>query len=340
MKRLFTLVIALTVQFSTTPVSTAQTTELVFAHVGAPGSLYEASANEFARRVNEKLPPNYSVAVYGRSQLGNDTAVLGKIKSGEVTFSLPSTVMSTVSPKFGIFEMPFLIRNREHVRRIRDALLEPVLQPEVRPQGYRILAVWENGFRQITNNIRPIATPEDLAGMKLRVPKGVWRVKAFQALGASPVPIALSETYEALRNRKVDGQENPLTQIHGSKFDEVQKYLTLSDHVYSPAYLITNDKHFEQLPSDVQQILSSAARDMQNWVYETAVKMENELIDKLSGTMKTNQLDTDAFREASKPFYKEFARSIPGGFELLLKVSDLAEAAVQTTSNSSDARSN
>jgi tripartite ATP-independent transporter DctP family solute receptor len=234
--------------------------------------------------------------------------------------------MSTVSPKFGIFELPFLIRSREHVRRICDALLEPVLQPEVSSHGYRILAVWENGFRQITNNLRPIKTPADLALVKLRVPKGVWRVRAFNALGANPIPLALDSTYEALKSGEVDGQENPLAQIHGSKFQEVQRYLTLSDHIYTPAYLITSEHHFRQLPTEVQTILASTAEEMRDWVYETAARIENALIDELSETMITNQVNTEAFRTASRPFYSEFASSIPGGFELLAQVNDLAEA--------------
>jgi tripartite ATP-independent transporter DctP family solute receptor len=311
----------------------AQVTELSFAHVGGPGSLFEVCANEYARRVNEKLPPAYRVVVYGQSQLGSDTEVLGKIKRGGVTFALPSTVMSTVSPKFGIFELPFLIRNRVHVARIRDALLEPELQPEVRAQGFRILAVWENGFRQITNSLRPIRKPVDLAHMKLRVPKGVWRLKAFRALGADPVPMSLGDTHKALQDRQVDGQENPLAQIHGSKFQEVQRFLTLSDHIYSPAYLITGEKHFASLPYEVRQILSGTASEMQSWIYETAIRIENELLDELSLSMETNQIDTDAFRAASQPFYKEFASSVPGGLELVGKVSELAEGTGSGTNN-------
>ena len=329
MKRLTLFVAALTLQIFLIPVSMAQT-ELVFAHVGGSGSLFEASANEFAKRVNEKLPSGFRVVVYGQSQRGDDMEVLGKIRRGEIAFGLPSTVMSTVSPKFGIFELPFLIRSREHVRRICDALLEPVLQPELGSHGYRILAVWENGFRQITNNLRPISKPTDLALVKLRVPKGVWRVRAFNALGANPVPIALGDTYEALKNGEVDGQENPLAQIHGSKFQEVQRYLTLSDHIYSPAYLITSEHHFRQLPPEVQKILASTADEMRDWVYETAARIENVLIDKLSVTMITNQLNTEAFRTASQPFYKEFASSIPGGFELLAQINDLAEDSTAT----------
>jgi tripartite ATP-independent transporter DctP family solute receptor len=305
-------------------------TELVFAHVGGSGSLFEASANEFAKRVNEKLPSDFRVVVFGQSQRGDDMEVLGKIRRGEIAFALHSTVMSTVSPKFGVFELPFLIRNREHVRRICDAMLEPVLQPEVGSHGYRILAIWENGFRQITNNLRPIKMPADLALVKLRVPKGVWRVRAFNALGANPIPLALDDTYEALKSGEVDGQENPLAQIHGAKFQEVQRYLTLSDHIYTPAYLITSEHHFRQLPPQVQQILASTANEMRDWVYGTAVRIENALIDELGETMIANQLDTEAFRQASLPFYQEFARSIPGGFDLLEQVNQLARDAAAT----------
>ena len=310
---------------STGNAAVAQARQLYLAHVGGPGSLFEACANEFARRANVRLPTGYEVVAVGGSRLGSDTEVLAKIKRGEVAFGLPSTVMSSMSPKFGVFELPFLIRNRDQVRKISDALLEPVLQPEVKKHGYRILAIWENGFRQITNNVRPIKSPRDLAGLRLRIPKGVWREKAFRTLGAVPVPMALNETYEALRSGSVNGQENPLAQIKGSKFDEVQRYLTLSDHIYSPAYLITSDKHFADLPRSVRSVLNSTAEEMRSWVYQTAIRTEGQLLDRLSETMKTNQIDFKAFRTASRPLYGEFARTVPDGAKLITMVADLAD---------------
>jgi tripartite ATP-independent transporter DctP family solute receptor len=308
--------------------ASAQTKELQLAHIGGPGSLFEITANEFARRANEKLPAGYRVVAVGDSKLGSDEAVMAKIQKGEVAFGLPSTVMSSVSPKFGVFELPFLIRNREQVSRISDALLEPVLQPEVRAKGYRILAIWENGFRQITSNARPVKTPADLANMKLRVPKGDWRIKTFEALGAKPVPMQLDTTYDAIKSGAVDGQENPLAQIKGTKFDEVQRYLTLSDHVYTPAYLITSDKHFAELPADVQEILKSTSVRMRSWIFAKAVQIEGELLDGLDGLaskMQTNQIDVKAFRAASRPVYNEFIRTVPGGARLILTVAELAE---------------
>jgi TRAP-type C4-dicarboxylate transport system substrate-binding protein len=121
--------------------ATAQAqTELSFGHVGEPGSLFEASANEFAKRANEKLGPDYKVVAFGSSQLGSDEQMVQKLKLGQLDFSLPSTVMSSVTPEFGVFEMPYIVKDREHMKRVRDAILESVLQPAVKAKGYRILA--------------------------------------------------------------------------------------------------------------------------------------------------------------------------------------------------------
>jgi len=305
----------------------AEITQLNFAHNGGPGSLYDMSAGEFVRRLNGALPKGFVVVAHGDSKLGDDTAVLAKVKQGEVTFGLPSTVMSSVSETFGIFELPFLIRDRDQVRRISDVMLGPFLQPEAKKQGLRILAVWENGFRQITNNVRPIRRPQDLRGLKLRVPKGLWREKAFRMLGAEPVPMALHEVHKALQSGLIDGQENPLSQIYGAKFHEVQQYLTLSDHLYTPAYLIVSDEHFAKLPPDVQRVIERTAKEMQGWIYATAIRIESELIDRLGERMQSNQVDVRAFVEASRPLYGEFVRTVPGGIKLVNLVNELAESA-------------
>src|SRR5207248_8558351 len=132
-------------------------------------------------------------------------------------------------------------------------IVEKALVPIAEKAGYTILATWENGFRQITNNQRPIKTPEDLKGIKLRVPKGKWRVKMFRAYGASPSAMGLSEVFVALQTGVMDGEENPLTQIYTSKFQEVQKFLSMTDHVYTPAYVVTAPRQGEALPAEVRK---------------------------------------------------------------------------------------
>ncbi len=232
------------------PSAHAQTTKLYLAHTGGAGSLYEACANEFTRRVNAHLPQSYRVVPVGASGLGEDTAVLEKLKSGTVAISLPSTIMSGMSNRFGVFELPFLIRDRAQLQRVSRTLLDDYLQPAAHGAGYRILALWENGFRHITNNVRPIRKPEDLHGLKIRIPKGPWREKIFRALGAEPVPMALHEVYAALSNHIVDGQENPLSQIKGSKFTEVQRYLTYSAHIYTPGFPVGRRGRVRQIAAE------------------------------------------------------------------------------------------
>jgi tripartite ATP-independent transporter DctP family solute receptor len=200
----------------------AQGLQLRFGHVGEPGSLFADSAENFAACANPKLGDKGEVQVFGSSQLGNDQELLQKLKLGQVNFSLPSSVMSSVTPEFGVFEMPYIVQDRDHMRKIRDEVVMTTLQEAVKKKGYRILGVWENGFRHITNNVRPIVKPEDLQGIKLRTPKGEWRVKMFQAYGANPTPMAFSEVFTALKTGVIDGQENPFAQIYSAKFQEVQ----------------------------------------------------------------------------------------------------------------------
>jgi tripartite ATP-independent transporter DctP family solute receptor len=299
--------------------------EIKLGHVGEPGSLFDQTTQEFAKRANEKLGDKAKVVVFGSSQLGNDGEMLKKLKLGTIDLALPSTVMTTVAPEFGLFEMPYLVKDRAHATRIHEAITKPVLEPIAAKAGYKIIGVWENGFRQITNNKHPIVTPEDLKGIKLRVPKGVWRVKMFQAYGATPSPMALSEVFVALQTGVMDGQENPLAQIYPSRFQEVQKYLSMSGHVYTPAYL-TAGRSWANLPPDVQKILQDTATEMEPVALKIAAKLDDELLGKLKEAgMEVNEVDKDAFIAASKPVYEEFAKEVPTGQAMIDKALDLGK---------------
>lgn len=307
--------------------SPAQAADLTlkFGHVGNPGSLFEASVNAFAACSNAALGDKAEVVAFGSSQLGKDSELLQKLKLGQVTFSLPSSVMSSVSDTFGVFEMPYIIKDREHMKRVQ-AELGDTFQAAAKSKGYRILGYFENGFRHITNNTRPINVPKDLAGIKLRTPKGAWRVKMFKLYGANPTPMAFSEVFTALQTGVIDGQENPYAQIASAKFQEVQKYLSITGHVYTPAYVLVSDSAFAKLPADVQQGLETCAAETQAVVYDTAARLETELLDVIKAAgVAVNNADNDAFIEASKPIYDEFASSVDGGSELIATVLGLAK---------------
>ena len=295
-------------------------TEIKFGHVGEPGSLFDRSAQEFAKRANQKLGNKAKVTVYGSSQLGSDTELMKKLKLGTVDLALPSTVMSSAVASFGLFEMSYLVRDRDHMVRIREQVVIPNMVPAVEKAGYKIIATWENGFRHITNNKRPIVKPDDLKGIKLRVPQGEWRVRMFQAYGANPSPLAFSEVFVALQTGVMDGQENPFAQIYSSRFHEVQKYLSLTGHVYTPAY-VTAGASWSRLPDDVQKVLTDTAKEMQTVALKIAADLDNELLGKLKAAagIQVNEADKDAFIKASDTIYKEFSSKVPEGKTLIDK---------------------
>ncbi len=317
--RTFTSMVAMGVMVMLfSPASAQAQIELKLGHVGNPGSLFQLSADEFARRVNPKLGGKYKVVVFGSSQLGGDKEMLQKLKLGTLDMALPSTVMSSEVDLFGIFEMPYIVKDRAHMKRIEKAIFWPKLEPAAEAKGLKVLAVWENGYRDITNNKRPIVVPSDLKGIKLRVPKGKWRVKMFQEYGANPSPMAFSELFSALQTGVMDGEENPLTQIYSAKLQEVQKYLSLSGHVYTPAYLTVGLKHYQKLPANVRKILEDTAKETQAYVYATAENQETDLLKKLKDSgMQVNAVDKPAFIAASKPIYEEFGKEVKGGKELI-----------------------
>lgn len=301
--------------------------ELKFGHVGAPGSLFALSAEEFARRANEALAGRASVVVFGSSQLGGDELLLQKLKLGTIDFALPSSILSSFVPEFGLFEMPYLVQDRDHMKRIEEKIFWPDLAPLAEAAGYKIVAVWENGFRHVTNNVRPVLVPEDLRGIKLRTPRGVWRLRMFQGFGANPTPMALSEVFVALQTGVMDGQENPFAQIYSARFQEVQEYLSLTGHVYTPAYFATGTNRWSQLPEDVRVVLERVARDTQEFVYETAERLDSELLEELERAgMAINEINRQRFLDASQAIYETFGTEVAGGQELVERTVALAKS--------------
>ncbi len=301
-----------------------QPTVIRFGHVGFPNSLFDLTVTEYAKRVNEALKGKVEIKVFHSSQLGTDEAMIKAIRVGGIEMFLPSTIMSTVEVKWGVFEMPYIVVSRAHMKKvaedpkIREALLAPLPA-----KGIRLLGFWENGFRHVTNNARPIVKPEDLKGIKLRVPSGVWRVKMFRAYGANPTPLAFAEVFSALQSGVMDGQENPFVQIWSAKFQEVQKYMSLTGHVYTPAYPAISESLWQKLPADVRQTMERIGVEVGDVARREGERLDKELLDKLAAKMKVNEVDKEGFIKASATIYEEFGKEVPGGTELVRHIQSL-----------------
>jgi tripartite ATP-independent transporter DctP family solute receptor len=299
--------------------------ELQFGTTSPPGNLQYESAMEFARRVNARLAGEYEVVVYHSSQLGSDQEMLQKLKLGTQDMSQPSTIASSIVPEFGIFDLPYLVKDRAHMACISREIIWPILAPMVEEKGFKLLGVWENGFRQITNNVRPIVQPADLQALKIRIPQGVWRAKMFEAYGAAPVPMPFAEVFVGLQTGVIDGQENPYANIWAGKFHEVQKYLSETNHVYTPSFPMASLKRFKTYPEAVQKALLEEAAVVTEWTYERAGSLDEETKQKLiDAGMAFNRADRDAFVAASRPVYEQFAAEVPAGRELIEKALALA----------------
>jgi len=302
----------------------AEPIEIKLGHVGFPGSLFDIVSNRFAQDVNEALKGRVEVKVFHSSQLGTDEQMIKGIRVGAPEMVAPSTIMSTVDQRYGVFEMPYLIVSRAHMKKVTENKeVQKALFDVLPARGIRMLGVWENGFRHITNNVRPIVRPEDLKGIKLRVPGGVWRVKMFQAYGANPSPMPFAEVYSALQSGVMDAQENPFPQIHSAKFQEVQKFLSLTGHVYTPAYLIVNEDFWQKLPKDVQQTIAKIAWATGDFARSEGERLDRELQEKLAPPMRLNEADKEAFIKASGAVYEEFGKEVAGGAELVKIIQSL-----------------
>jgi tripartite ATP-independent transporter DctP family solute receptor len=269
-------------------------------------------ADKFAEIVNAKLGDKAQVKLFLGGVLGSQKALQEQVKLGTIESIVTASDIVELDVKFGIFDFPFLFSGRDHVYRLLDGELGKALNKHlIETQGVRVLAFGELGFRQITNNVRPISTPEDLKGLRLRVPPTKMRLEAFKALGASPTPIAWAELYQALSQGVVDGQENPISAILGASFYEVQKFLSISNHVYTPAYILVSEKWWQGLPSDIRAGLSDAANASVEWQRSFGSEEEGKLLGELKDKgMKVNQIDHASFATKAKTVWAAFSEKV------------------------------
>ena len=292
----------------------------------ASNSLQGRSAAKFAEDLQAELGDAHTVEFYADGQLGDEKELMQKLRLGTVQFTLISSIMTNVAPEFALFDMPFLVQDRTHLKAIDAEIMQNELAPKAEEAGLKVLSTWENGFRQITNNTRPINTPEDLKGLKIRTPSSEWRVSMFKEWGANPTPMSFSEVFVALQTGTMDGQENPLTNITGANFQEVQKYLSLTGHVYSPTYLTAGLGTWNDLPEDVKGAVTTVAASVQDWSLAQGEAADNDLVDKVKAAgMEINQADKQAFIAASAPVYAAFASQVEGGDALVSRAQALAD---------------
>ena len=266
-------------------------------------STHIAAKEVFKKYVEAQSKGKIQVELYPNGQLGGDRQAIEAVQLGTIQMTIPAVaVLSGFEPRFQVFDLPFLFKDKQAAYKALDGDLGNALNAALLPLGLRNLAYAENGFRNITNNRGPIRTPGDLKGLKIRTMENPVHIATFKALGANPTPMSFGELYTALQQKTVDAQENPIPLIYTTKFYEVQKYLTLSGHVYAATALLMNDKFFSSLPKDLQKVVQEGAERYRTEQRKMSAQQDKEMLAKLKASgMQINELTPRRSRPSSRP---------------------------------------
>jgi len=238
----------------------------------AQNSHQGVAIDTFAREVEKRTAGRYKIQTFYNGSLGGERESIEAVQLGtqELAFSSTGPVPNFV-PETKILDVPFLFRDKAHARAVLDGPIGQEMLTKFDAKGFKALAWAENGFRHMTNSKRDVKTPEDLKGLKMRTMENPVHIAAYKGFGIITTPMAFPEVFTALQQGTVDGQENPLSVIISAKFDQVQKHLSLTGHVYSPCILVMNKASFDKLPAADKTAFLEAAK--------VAVKANRDRVD-------------------------------------------------------------
>ena len=270
---------------------------------------YHHGLLKLSELLQERTNGKISIHVYHSSQLGPDRSLIEGMQMGMVDMAATSSAPVTgFLPEMTVYDLPFLFTTREHAYKVMDGPIGQDMLDKLKPKGVIALGYYENGFRQMTNNVRPINKPEDLKNIKIRVMESKAPIATFRALGANPTPMAWGEVFTALQQNTIDAQENPLTVIYGQRVYEVQKYLSMTNHFYSPAVLMISKITLDRLSPEEQKIMLECAAESITYQRQVSEQQDRDFLDllKKTGIEVTENIDYAPFIEATKPVYNEF----------------------------------
>jgi tripartite ATP-independent transporter DctP family solute receptor len=285
--------------------------EIKIGYALATNSHYGVAAAKWQEVVEAETDGRFVFRHFPSSGLGGEREVLEGLQIGTIEATIVSSgTLSNFVPETGVFDIPFLFRDLAHARTVLDGPIGQDILGKFDSAGLVALAWGEQGFRHITNNRNAIATPADVAGLKLRTMENPIHITAFQTLGAAPTPMAWPEVIGALEQGTIDGQENPLSVITTAKLSEVQKYLTVSGHVYSPAMLLVSPDLWNSLSDEDKDVFRKAAAEAVVAMRGFVDNAESSGVEQLKAAgMEVGELSSEdkaAFQEALAPAYEQY----------------------------------
>lgn len=268
------------------------------------GSFAHVFLKEYESRLEAMTDGAIDVQIFMSNTLGAEEDVLQGLGLGTHHASLSASAIAQINTRAAIFDLPYLFEDRGAVQAFAASPAGDMLREGFEGSGMVLAAMWDNGFRQITNNVRPIVVPADLDGLKIRTPTSRQRVEMFNTLGANATPLSFGEVYSALDQGVIDGQENPAQVVDSARLYEVQEYMSLSNHVYLPTFLVFGEPFLASLDPELQDAVMTVAAEVAPWSFEWGATTDAEVIAALEGRVAINEIDFAAFQAAAAPLYE------------------------------------
>ncbi|QIE45515.1 TRAP transporter substrate-binding protein [Pseudohalocynthiibacter aestuariivivens] len=289
-------------------VGVAQETKFRANMPGNEESIAYKSVERFDEVLQDLTDGNVALRLFANSALGDQESSLEALQTGLLDMATVETPITSVVPELGATALPYIFSSREHIAAAMDGEAGERIREMLAEKGLYVVAFLEGGFRQITNNVRPIVTPADLDGVKMRTPGSALRIKIFNHYGANASPLPFSELYSALQTGVYDGQENPVIWAKSQKFYEVQDYLSLTNHLYTVTYLLISKDKFDALSEEQQAAMIKAGDAAEAYSVELGMQADTEIVDHLKDQgMQVNEADIPAFTDASGAIWTEWA---------------------------------
>lgn len=296
--------------------------KMKYAAVGSDTHPSAIAALELAKFVSDKSKGEVEITIFRNAQLGGDRQVAEGMQIGTIEIGvIGSSVLAAFEPKIGIFDFPFLFKTEAAAQRAIDGEVGETITNLLLKKGLRIIGYGTNGYRHVTNSRGSIRKPEDLKGLKIRTMENPIFIEMFKLMGASPTPMSFGELFTALQQKTVDAQENPIILIYSSRLYEVQKYISLTGHVYAVAPLVMSEAFYKRLPKEHQQLMLDAGKFYERRQRELVAEKEAGFLAEMKQAgVQVNELtsaEKDVFIKASDPVYAKFEASV--GKELIEK---------------------
>jgi tripartite ATP-independent transporter DctP family solute receptor len=283
--------------------------DLVEAHTSPADHPYTLGMVRYADLVKDRTKGRVAIQIHHSRQLGDERQVVEGLQLGTIHLTVSSTgPLGGFVPEINVVDLPFLFRDADHAYKVLDGEIGRDLLTKFDAVGIKGLAYWENGFRHITTSKKPIREPGDMKGLKIRVMENKVHQAAFRQLGADATPMAWGEVFTSLQQGLLDAQENPIPIIYTFKLNEVQKYVALTGHVYSPAPLLMSKKTWDRMPADIQKVMADTALEVARYQRGLIREQEQKQVGELraKGMIVIENPDRAAFREAMKPVFEQF----------------------------------